>query len=129
MHRDLKTGLGLGLLLAAAALVWISTHPGLSPESRLLKIRNTETRRESFVEVAADPIIVPAKTVSNSRSTPEAGPAGQRIHTVRTGETLYEISRKYYGSTGKWGKIIKANPDIIKDANKLRPGLRLVIPE
>ena len=128
MQKDLKTGLGLGLLLAAVAAVWISTRPGLGPESRLLKIRQTETPRKSFVEVAAHRS-EPVKIIGDSQQTSGTSSAGRRIHTVSTGETLYEISRKYYGSTGKWGKIIKANPDIIKDANKLRPGLRLVIPE
>ena len=52
-----------------------------------------------------------------------------RFHIVRRGETLSEISDRYYGSANKWQKIYDANRKTIKDANKLRPGTRLIIPE
>jgi acetyl esterase/lipase/phage tail protein X len=52
-----------------------------------------------------------------------------RVHVVRQGETLSGISSKYYGSTGQWRKIFEANRGTIKDANTVRAGTRLVIPE
>ena len=53
----------------------------------------------------------------------------QRFHIVRKGETLSEISRKYYGSAGKWRKIFEANRGTVKDANTVRAGTKLIIPE
>ena len=59
---------------------------------------------------------------------PEAiGP--QRFHIVRKGETLSQISYKYYGSTGKWRKIFEANRGTVKDANTVRSGTKLIIPD
>lgn len=53
----------------------------------------------------------------------------QRIHIVRKGETLSGISYKYYGSAGKWRKIFEANRDLVKDANMVMPGTKLIIPD
>ncbi len=53
----------------------------------------------------------------------------QRFHIVRRGETLSEISYKYYGSTGQWRKIFEANRGTIKDANTVRSGTKLIIPD
>jgi acetyl esterase/lipase/phage tail protein X len=53
----------------------------------------------------------------------------QRFHVVRKGETLSAISREYYGSAGMWRKIFEANRGAVKDANAVRAGTRLVIPD
>lgn len=53
----------------------------------------------------------------------------QRFHIVRKGETLSEISYKYYGSAGKWRKIFEANRGTLKDAHTVRSGTKLIIPE
>jgi len=52
-----------------------------------------------------------------------------KFHIVRRGETLSTISAKYYGSENKWQKILDANRSQIKDANRLQPGTKLIIPE
>lgn len=52
----------------------------------------------------------------------------QKYHIVLKGETLSAISYKYYGSASKWRNILDSNPDIIKDANKIKPGMKLIIP-
>ena len=52
-----------------------------------------------------------------------------RFHTVRPGETLSGIAQQYYGSPNDWRKILTANEKTIKDANKIAPGTKLVIPE
>jgi len=52
----------------------------------------------------------------------------QRYHIVLKGETLSEISYKYYGSASKWQNILDSNQEMIKDANKIKPGMKLIIP-
>ncbi len=52
-----------------------------------------------------------------------------RSHVVRSGETLSSIAQQYYGSANDWRKILTANEKTIKDANKIAPGTKLIIPE
>ena len=49
-----------------------------------------------------------------------------RKHTVKKGETLSHISKKYYGKASDWKKILKANN--LKSAGSVKPGQVLVIP-
>jgi nucleoid-associated protein YgaU len=51
-----------------------------------------------------------------------------RFHIVRPGETLSAIAQQYYGSSNTWRKILDANKTL-KDANKIAPGTKLIIPE
>ncbi len=53
----------------------------------------------------------------------------QKFHIVREGETLSRISILYYGSAGKWQKILDSNRKTITDANKIKPGTKLIIPD
>lgn len=65
-------------------------------------------------------------------SAPQVQPettSPRKIHIVRAGENLSEISRKYYGSPGQWRKIFEANRGTIKDANMVTAGTKLIIPE
>jgi len=48
-------------------------------------------------------------------------------HTVREGETLSSISKKYYGSENKWQRILDCNREIIT-ADGIRVGQKLIIP-
>jgi phage tail protein X len=50
-------------------------------------------------------------------------------HTVRPGDTLYSLARKYYGVPAMWEKIYDANEDNIMDKRLLEVGQTLIIPE
>lgn len=52
----------------------------------------------------------------------------QKTHTVRKGDTLWGISKKYYGNGSKWTKIYDANKDKIKNPNLIYPNQVFVIP-
>jgi nucleoid-associated protein YgaU len=55
-------------------------------------------------------------------------PAGDRVHHVQAGETLYEIAKQYYDDGNYWRTIYEANRDKMASADRLRKGVRLVIP-
>jgi len=155
MQKDLKIGILLGLVLIAVAAVWLSTRPRLSVESRVLQSRKAESLQshnagpseetadeqprftanlpnthltETTAEIETEQTNVPDFTTHERRTTSNEQP-DTRFHIVRKGETLSYISRKYYGSANKWQKIRDANRKMIEDADKLRPGTRLVIPD
>ena len=70
----------------------------------------------------------PGFSIPSQPGAPHLG-GKQRIHVVVPGDWLSKISLKYYGDAMKYDVIHKANLKIIgPDANKIKPGQRLVIP-
>jgi nucleoid-associated protein YgaU len=53
-------------------------------------------------------------------------PAAEKTHVVKSGETLYQIAKQYYGNGEKWKLIAKANPKL--SPTKVRVGDKLIIP-
>ena len=51
-----------------------------------------------------------------------------KTHKVKKGDTLYSISKKYYGSSKYVDKIYKANKSKIKSKNILKVGIVLTLP-
>lgn len=66
---------------------------------------------------------------NNTNTTPQTTPkATTRTYVVKRGDTLWAISRKYYGDGAQYPKIFNANRNIIKNPNLIYPGQKLVIP-
>jgi LysM repeat protein len=77
-------------------------------------------------------IKLPAKEMATVPTVPtgpvgDTGPTSGRVHVVAAGDTLGEISRKYFGTTAKWKEIVKANPGV--DPENLKVGQKLNLPE
>lgn len=49
-------------------------------------------------------------------------------YTVRAGDTLKTIAKKFYGRSSKWKKIYDANSKLIPASKKLKKGMKLIIP-
>lgn len=49
-------------------------------------------------------------------------------HTVKSGESLSKIAKKYYGDPMKYKKIFEANTNILKNPDVIHPDQILVIP-
>jgi phage tail protein X len=62
-----------------------------------------------------------------NQTTPASGP---RRHTVVQGDTLFGLTKKYYGaaSVAKADAIYEANRDVMKNKGDLRPGMEIKIP-
>ena len=60
-------------------------------------------------------------------SVPEATRA-PRVWTVRPGETLALIAQREYGDAKLWTSIRDANRELVGASDRIRPGMRLVIP-
>jgi len=49
-------------------------------------------------------------------------------YTVKKGDTLQKIAKKFLGRSSRWPEIYKANKDIIKKPSKIYPGQVIIIP-
>jgi len=127
MQKDLKIGLVLGLILVIAAVLWLSTSPSPSPEETIEEPRDwpkedVNSNKLSTINNQPQPLNTSVYEQAEKIKT-------QKFHIVLKGQTLSEISLKYYGSANKWKKILDANRNVISDANKLKPGTKLIIPD
>jgi LysM repeat protein len=71
----------------------------------------------------------PGKTVASGTTEPAKPKPTETIHVVAPDETLSKISQRYYGTSSQWQKILQANSAILKAPEKIKPGMRLVIPD
>jgi len=151
-------GLVAGSILAGVALLWVATRPGLAPrpqpaqsspssnrdlpaaggpvitsdigapsladkpDSAEQKLQERPARQSALRDLSSA-----SPNLPGGQKTGPAKPP--RFHVVRTGETLSSIAQQYYGSANDWRKILAANEKTIKDANKIAPGTKLIIPE
>ena len=155
MQKDFKTGMALGLVLITVVIVWLSTRPSLSVSARVLSPHSTVPRKSEIslyshgtrprkettidrnpAEQGKTLIVVDKPLQAGELKLPEFSANTQskeikteRFHIVRGGETLSDISFKYYGSAGKWQKILGADHLPIRNPNALRPGTKLIIPD
>ncbi len=51
-----------------------------------------------------------------------------RFYVVKKGDTLSSIARKVYGKSSLYRKIYEANPDLIKNPNRIYIGMKLRVP-
>ena len=135
----------LGMVLVTVVMVWLFIGPGLSPKAAGPETHsNRPPQKGPTLSNNLSTKSLEAQNAKNNQSKPLDSTIystghytveqtekikTQKFHIISKGETLSDISHKYYGSANKWQKILDANQDVIKDANKLRPGIKLIIPE
>jgi len=120
----------LGLVLVTVAMLWLSIGPSLSPKARIQHLRNIAPVQENSGSPNNHPTNSSAAIKPDSTIYEQAGKIKtQKFHIIRQGETLSDISYKYYGSANKWQMLLDANRNVIKDVNKLKPGTKIIIPE
>jgi len=70
---------------------------------------------------------LPTATVETPRETTNA-PTPPPTYTVKKGDTLWAIAKKYYGNGSQYPQIFNANKDKISNPNLIYPGQVLTIP-
>ena len=60
----------------------------------------------------------------------EAPPLADNVeyYEIQSGDTLWAVAKKFYGSGNKYTKIFEANKEVIKDPDKIYPGQKIRIP-
>ena len=92
------------------------------------KVEEKKTEEPAKVEEkkTEEPAKVEEKKADDGAMPPD--PTNSTVYEVKPGDTLSGISHKVYGNAGFSNVIFRANADILKDPNKLRPGMKLIIP-
>jgi hypothetical protein len=71
----------------------------------------------------------PFVQVPSATGTPAGGDGGIPVHTVRSGENFWTIARQHYGA-GRYANALAAyNQSRISDPRKMRPGMKVLIPD
>lgn len=81
------------------------------------------TPDDSAVEESSESTATPAEP-----ETTLIPAAGVQTHVVKKGETLFKLSRKYYGTDRRWREIWEANQNRVPNPDKLPVGIKLIIP-
>jgi len=70
----------------------------------------------------------PAVVVEKEPSEPAPPAPAQQTYTMKPGDTLYTLARRFYGDGKLWTKIHEANKDKIRDVYDIPIGTVLTIP-
>lgn len=72
---------------------------------------------------------MPAGYAASSDQVSSNQVAPGTTYTVKKGDTLWNIAKKYYGDGRKWRKVLEANTKNVRSPNTLQVGTELVIPQ
>lgn len=84
------------------------------------------------VETPQPPVVIAPRPTQVVAPTPAPTPVlsgNFRRHTVVKGDTLYNLSLRYYGSGSRWREIFAANRDVMPDEKSISIGMVLKIPQ
>tara|TARA_B100001248_G_scaffold261847_1_gene254588 strand:+ start:1123 stop:1884 length:762 start_codon:yes stop_codon:yes gene_type:complete len=91
---------------------------GLPLSETLKPVQNT-----SSITNSASPSSPPVQTIYKP-----GVPVAPKDYVVQKGDSLYAISRKFYGDSSHIDRIYQANQDVMRSKNSLRAGQTLKIP-
>jgi nucleoid-associated protein YgaU len=124
MPNDAKLGLviGLGLVMVVAVIFFrrdLTTGPAAA---------GLPANPPAAAKVVPDDRPVRAKRSSQTGEVAGTGPTLRR-HTVREGETLFDLAKQYYGDAERCTDLLKANREVLDRPDELKPGTVLIIPD
>lgn len=120
-----------------------NTYPDWEPPQTVppesLSTAPSESNNDETPIIISDEIIVIEEPLDNpqidTKATQEGIEAAEvnigsefQTYKVQKGDTLWKISRKFYGSGKEWRKIYEANPDILSNPDKVKAGMDIRIP-
>lgn len=91
--------------------------------TKTVAVKTVETTTSTSTDTTSQTTV----TIVEERETSNAPQTA--TYTVKKGDTLWGIAKKYYGNGAKYTKIYDANRDQIKNPNLIYPGQVFTIPQ
>src|SRR5437588_1535995 len=109
----------------------VALGTSLSGDSVVTRAEAARLRNENLNlhrEIDSGPAKPRAGADKAKRAEKEKTKTGSHTYTVKDGDTLASISRKFYKTSKRWKEIRDANEKKIDDPDNLKAGLTLTIP-
>jgi LysM repeat protein len=97
-------------------------------EAARLKNENLRLQKELEDRAAQARVVAANDKTAAKKPANSSGKTTPRSHVVDKGDTLFSISREYYGSADHWKQIRNANRKKLDASGKLKVGQTLTIP-
>lgn len=97
----------------------------ISKASAVDTARAKRTTPEQEIQPATKPL---APVAAKSPALASNETTGPREYTVKPGDTLTRLAKRFYDSIYKWEKIYEANKDQVKNPDYIFIGMKLIIP-
>ncbi len=88
----------------------------------------SHSRHDRAARRCAYALVTALVALGSPLSAQDAPPAEGATHTVKTGDTLWDLSRTYLGDPFLWPEIYRVNTDVVEDPHWIYPGEVLRIP-
>ena len=103
-------------------------EPVAAPAIPIPATRPTPAAVQSPTRPPAPAVQHPIRPATPAAAAPAPAATG-RVHTVQKGESLFSISRQYYGNGGRVNDIVAANRGVLSDrSSPLKIGMQLKLP-
>ncbi|HJU88125.1 MAG TPA: LysM peptidoglycan-binding domain-containing protein [Gemmatimonadaceae bacterium] len=89
---------------------------------------HTVFRAQRRAVALAFALLMVGGTLSAQEQQPAEGTQSEGTHTVKTGDTLWDLARAYLGDPFQWPEIYRINTDVVEDPHWIYPGEVLRIP-
>lgn len=109
----------------------IAALTSLSGDSVITRAEAARLRNENLMlhkELETRAAARTALDKSQAADTRKGSKKAAQTYVVKSGDTLFSISRKFYDSPKRWKKILDANKKNVRDPKDLTVGQTLVIP-
>jgi LysM repeat protein len=109
----------------------IAALTSLSGDSVITRAEAVRLRNENLMlhkELETRAAARTALDKSQANETRKGSKKAAQTYVVKSGDTLFSISRKFYDSPKRWKQILEANKKNVRDPKDLTVGQTLVIP-
>lgn len=85
---------------------------------------------QGVIDVYANKMTIRPPQAEEGGEAATAEPVEEPVefYTIRSGDSLSKIAKRYYGDAMKYPRIFEANREVIEDPDKIYPGQRIRIP-